>query len=97
MSYLQFPEVERVPRPVDLRKEIVVQHFAQQLEQIDLHLVEGLLLQQLVQLALPLLVVQRRQELPQDQGHLAAAASAATAAVGRAAPGSHPVQGQGRG
>jgi len=43
--HLQFSEVEGISRPVHLGKEILIKHFAQQLEKIDLHLVKGLALQ----------------------------------------------------
>ena len=89
-SYLELLEVVAVPGPVDLREEVVVEDLAEQLEEVDLHLVEALVLQQLVQLGLPLLVVQRRQELADQRRHLptttarAAAAGVAAAAGGTA-------------
>lgn len=81
-SYLELLEVVAVPGPVDLREEVVVEDLAEQLEEVHLDLVEALVLQQLVQLALPLLVVQRRQELPDQRRHLARVARTARAAGG---------------
>ena len=90
-SYLELLEVVAVPGPVDLREEVVVEDLAEQLEEVDLHLVEALVLQQLVQLRLPLLVVQRGEELPDQRRNLpvvavgtAPAAAAAIAAGGAA-------------
>ena len=83
-SYLELLEVVAVPGPVDLREEVVVEDLAEQLEEVDLDLVEALVLQQLVQLRLPLLVVQRRQELADQRGNLPVGTAAAAAA---AAPG----------
>ena len=61
----------------------MVEDLAEQLEEVDLHLVEALVLQQLVQLRLPLLVVQRGEELPDQRRHLPAAigGTAPTAAI----------------
>ncbi len=81
ISYLQLLEVVRVPGPVHLGEEVVVQDLAEQLEEVHLHLVEGLVLQQLVQLGLPLLVVQGGEELPDERGHLAVAAARGAAAA----------------
>ena len=47
-AYLQFSEVEGISRPVHLGKEILIKHFAQQLEKIDLHLIKGLALQKFI-------------------------------------------------
>ena len=47
-SYLELLEVVAVARPVDLREEVLVEHLAHQLEEVDLHLVERLVLQQAV-------------------------------------------------
>ena len=47
-SYLELLEVVAVARPVDLREEVLVEHLAHQLKQVDLHLVERLVLQQAV-------------------------------------------------
>ena len=47
-SYLELLEVVAVTRPVDLREEVLVEHLAHQLKQVDLHLVERLVLQQAV-------------------------------------------------
>lgn len=68
-SYLQLLKVVGVSSPVDLGKEVVVQHLAEELEQVNLHLVEALVLEQLVELRLPLLVVQRGLELPDERRH----------------------------
>ena len=80
-SYLELLEVVAVPGPVDLREEVVVEDLAEQLEEVDLHLVEALVLQQLVQLRLPLLVVQRGEELPDQRRHLPVVGIAPTAAA----------------
>ena len=80
-SYLELLEVVAVPGPVDLREEVVVEDLAEQLEEVDLHLVEALVLQQLVQLRLPLLVVQRGEELPDQRRHLPVVGIAPTAAI----------------
>ena len=45
LAYLQFSEVEGISRPIHLGKEILIKHFAQQLEKINLHLIKGLALQ----------------------------------------------------
>lgn len=82
-SYLEFFEVVRIPRPVDLREEVVVQHFAEQLEEVHLDLVERLVLQQLVQLRLPLLVVERRKKLADPRRNFASDAAAAAASRSR--------------
>ena len=70
----------------------MVEDLAEQLEEVDLHLVEALVLQQLVQLRLPLLVVQRGEELTDQRRNLpvaavgtAPAAAAAAIAAGGAA------------
>ena len=81
-SYLEFFEVVRVPGPVDLREEVVVEDLAEELEEVDLDLVEGLVLQQLVQLRLPLLVVERGEELADERRDLPAR-TAAPAPAGR--------------
>ena len=47
-SYLELLEVVAVARPVHLREEVLVEHLAHQLEEVHLHLVEGLVLQQAV-------------------------------------------------
>ena len=47
-SYLELLEVVAVARPVHLREEVLVEHLAHQLEEVNLHLVEGLVLQQAV-------------------------------------------------
>ena len=57
-AYLQLLEVVRVSGPVDLRKQVVIENFAKQLEEVHFNLVERLVLEQLVQLRLPLLVVE---------------------------------------
>ena len=86
-SYLELLEVVAVPGPVDLREEVVVEDLAEQLEEVDLHLVEALVLQQLVQLRLPLLVVQRGEELPDQRRHLPVAVGTAPAAAAAVAAG----------
>ena len=48
LSYLELLEVVAVPRPVDLREKVLVKHLAHQLEQVNLHLVERLVLEQAV-------------------------------------------------
>ena len=63
----------------------MVEDLAQQLEEIHLHLVEALVLQQFVQLRLPFLVVQGREEFPDQRRNLPAAAAAAAAAATTAA------------
>jgi hypothetical protein len=45
-AYLQILKEYRVPRPVDLREQILIQHFAHQLEKIDFTLIVRLTLQQ---------------------------------------------------
>ena len=57
-AYLKFSEVEGISRPVHLGKEILIKHFAQQLEKIDLHLVKRLSLQEFIQFILPLFVIE---------------------------------------
>ena len=57
-TYLEFLEKAGVPRPVHLREQVLVEHLAQQLEQVHLHLVEGLGLEEGVEAGLPFLVVQ---------------------------------------
>ena len=47
-SYLELLEVVAVARPVHLREQVLVEHLAHQLEEVNLHLVEGLVLQQAV-------------------------------------------------
>ena len=39
MEYLQVLEIVGIPRPVDLREEVLIQHFAEQLEEIHFALV----------------------------------------------------------
>ncbi len=39
VSYLEVLEIVRVPRPVDLSEEILVEHLAQQFKQVDFALV----------------------------------------------------------
>ena len=48
LSYLELLEVVAVPRPVDLCEKVLVKHLAHQLEQVNLHLVERLVLEQAV-------------------------------------------------
>ena len=48
LSYLELLEVVAVPRPVDLCEKVLVEHLAHQLEQVNLHLVERLVLEQAV-------------------------------------------------
>ncbi len=69
-SYLKLLEVVRVPGPVHLREEVVVEDLAEQLEEVHLHLIKGLVLEQLVQLRLPLLVIKRGEKLPYERRHL---------------------------
>ena len=85
LAYLQLPEVERISRPVHLGEEILIEHFAQEFEQINLHLVEGLILKQPEQFTFPFLVVQRREEVAEDGGHLAATTAATAIAIASAA------------
>jgi len=81
-AYLQLPEVVGVPGPVHLCEEIMVQHLAEQLEEVHLHLVEALILQQLVQFGLPFLVVERGEKLANKGRHLAAGGAAAGRGAG---------------
>lgn len=75
IPYLQFSEVERISRPVHLGKEILIKHFAQELEKVDLHLVEGLILQEFKQFTFPLFVVEAGEEISKDGRHFAAASA----------------------
>jgi hypothetical protein len=62
--YLEVLEEDGVARPVHLREEVLVQHFAHKFEQIDLALIVRLVLQQFVQRLLPFSVVHCLHKVP---------------------------------
>lgn len=69
-TYLKFFEVIWIPRPINLSEQVLIEDLAHQLEEVHLHLVECLVLQESVQGALPLLVVQGFQEVSDWRWHL---------------------------
>lgn len=69
LTHLEILEEDGIPRPVHLRKQVLVQDFAHQLEQIHLALVVRLVLQQREELGLPLPVVHRLDKLPDHRRH----------------------------
>ena len=68
-AYLELLEITGISRPIHLSEQILVEHFAQQLEEVHLYLIKGLTLEQFEQLAFPLVVIQRIQKSFDDWRH----------------------------
>lgn len=60
-THLKIFEEDAVAGPVDLCEEALVDDLTHQLEEVDLALIVGLVLEETEQLCLPVLVVGRRQ------------------------------------
>ena len=68
-AYLELLEITGISRPIHLSEQILVEHFAQQLEEVHLYLIKGLTLEQFEQLAFPLVVIQCVQKSFDDWRH----------------------------